>query len=198
MNKVVRIQNASIYHTKTSELIRRRNCRISLHDACELGKVNLVKLLLEKGANANIRDSNGFTTMYFASKVGNVEIMRLLSHCNFNFKLLINSFGALENNSNNYISVYLNLCYYHYLDCLTFLFGMNKYNKESFQINILMTDKFGRNALHLAIIGLVHNKNNNNNNNNISKRESLRNGLETIEYLLDTIYFPLNTPNIEI
>ncbi len=54
----------------------------SLFQAVKVGDVQMVKSLLEKGANVNARDENGNTPLHLAAKEGNFEIVKLLvTHC---------------------------------------------------------------------------------------------------------------------
>ena len=46
--------------------------------AADMGNLEAVKLLLEKGADINIRDNGGKTALMFASEKGRSEIIKLL------------------------------------------------------------------------------------------------------------------------
>jgi tetratricopeptide (TPR) repeat protein len=46
--------------------------------AASSGNLELVKLLLEKGANPTVKDKDGSTPLMFAARVGNLEIVKLL------------------------------------------------------------------------------------------------------------------------
>jgi len=50
----------------------------ALHRAAEFGKVDLVKYLLERGADRTIRDTKGKTALYWAEHRGHTEIIELL------------------------------------------------------------------------------------------------------------------------
>jgi ankyrin repeat protein len=45
---------------------------------CEEGKIDMVKLFLEKGANINKKDERGNTSMHVACRIGNIELVKLL------------------------------------------------------------------------------------------------------------------------
>jgi ankyrin repeat protein len=50
-----------------------------LHDAAEVGRKDIVALLLEKGADREIRDLSGRTAAEVAEKAGYPELVPLLS-----------------------------------------------------------------------------------------------------------------------
>ena len=50
-----------------------------LYRASRSGHVEVVKLLLEKGAAVDAADSDGRTPLYWASSSGHVEVVKLLS-----------------------------------------------------------------------------------------------------------------------
>ena len=49
-----------------------------LHEAAGNGHTKIVKLLLEKGADVNIRDEGGATPLHWATRNGHTEVMRIL------------------------------------------------------------------------------------------------------------------------
>lgn len=52
--------------------------RTPLHNACELGRTAIVKSLLDKGADVNVRSVHQLTPLIFAAEAKNIEIVRLL------------------------------------------------------------------------------------------------------------------------
>lgn len=52
--------------------------RTPLHSACELGRTEIVKSLLDKGADVNARSFHQLTPLIFAAEAENLEIVRLL------------------------------------------------------------------------------------------------------------------------
>jgi ankyrin repeat protein len=50
----------------------------ALIDAAASGKTDVVKLLLDKGANINAKDAGGHTTLWWAIHNGDTEVARLL------------------------------------------------------------------------------------------------------------------------
>jgi ankyrin repeat protein len=53
--------------------------KIALAFACRNGDVNLVKELINKGAQINLPDEDGITPLMIACKFGNLNIVKLLS-----------------------------------------------------------------------------------------------------------------------
>jgi ankyrin repeat protein len=49
-----------------------------LHFAAEYGHVEVVKILLEKGANIGAQNQNGYTPLHFAAEYGHVEVVKIL------------------------------------------------------------------------------------------------------------------------
>jgi len=49
-----------------------------LHEAARGGYPEIVKLLLEKGAQVNIRNEGGATPLHYAARNGNIEVMEIL------------------------------------------------------------------------------------------------------------------------
>ena len=56
-----------------------------LHFACENGKLEIAKLLIERNANITLKtekkiwyEHDGMTTIHFAASSGNVELVKLL------------------------------------------------------------------------------------------------------------------------
>ena len=49
-----------------------------LHEAAANGKLRIVKLLLEKGANVNVTNEGGETPLHYAAKHGYLEVMEIL------------------------------------------------------------------------------------------------------------------------
>ena len=51
-----------------------------LHFACESGKLEIVKLLIEHKADLTLKTENsyGYTAIHFAASSGNVELVKLL------------------------------------------------------------------------------------------------------------------------
>ena len=54
------------------------NRRTALHAAAEYGQAEVVKLLLEAGANKDAADRFGMNVLHFAAHSGNLEIMKML------------------------------------------------------------------------------------------------------------------------
>jgi ankyrin repeat protein len=52
--------------------------RTPLHTSAAYGRVGIVKLLLEKGADVNIRNDGGETPLHYATGCGNIEVMKVL------------------------------------------------------------------------------------------------------------------------
>ncbi|KAJ1396008.1 ankyrin repeat-containing domain protein, partial [Ochromonadaceae sp. CCMP2298] len=52
--------------------------RTALHIASHFGHPEVVRLLLEKGADAEAKDTAGRTAMHYASVTGHLEVVRLL------------------------------------------------------------------------------------------------------------------------
>lgn len=55
--------------------------RTALHVAVCNGEREMVKVLLERGANPNVRDADGWTTLWAAARFGYAEIAKLLIGC---------------------------------------------------------------------------------------------------------------------
>jgi len=49
-----------------------------LHQACELGHVQIARLLIDSGANVNIKNGEGQTPLHCASQRGHFDIVELL------------------------------------------------------------------------------------------------------------------------
>ncbi len=49
-----------------------------LYDACEKGKVDVARLLLDKGAEVDRACEDGWTPLYIACQEGHVDVARLL------------------------------------------------------------------------------------------------------------------------
>ncbi|XP_055838337.1 ankyrin-3-like [Episyrphus balteatus] len=64
---------ANLYHKKEYT---------PLHCATENGDLEIVKVLLKKGANVNFKTADGLTSLHLACKTGNVEIIDLLLSSN--------------------------------------------------------------------------------------------------------------------
>ncbi|CCG52957.1 Protein of unknown function containing ankyrin repeat signature [Flavobacterium indicum GPTSA100-9 = DSM 17447] len=63
---------------KTERVAQTTNYWTPLCYACFIGNSKAVKLLIEKGANVNYKDSNGQTPLILASITGNIEEIALL------------------------------------------------------------------------------------------------------------------------
>lgn len=50
----------------------------ALHIASLAGRLEVVKLLVEKGAEINVQSQNGFTPLYMASQEGHSEVVKYL------------------------------------------------------------------------------------------------------------------------
>ena len=57
---------------------RREDARQDLHQAASEGHLEVVRLLVENGANVNARDENGRTPLFRAADEGHLDIVRLL------------------------------------------------------------------------------------------------------------------------
>ncbi len=49
-----------------------------LHQACKNGKLGVAQILIEKGADINVRESNGKTPLYLACEKGHTQLVSLL------------------------------------------------------------------------------------------------------------------------
>jgi ankyrin repeat protein len=49
-----------------------------LHITANIGYFGIVKLLLERGANPNTKDNNGWTPLHWAAYHGHVDVVRVL------------------------------------------------------------------------------------------------------------------------
>jgi len=50
-----------------------------LYWASRIGHIDVVKLLLEKGADVNAADQFGQTPLYWASRIGHIDVVKLLA-----------------------------------------------------------------------------------------------------------------------
>ncbi|XP_070532216.1 ankyrin repeat domain-containing protein 45-like isoform X2 [Ptychodera flava] len=65
------------YHAEVGELLNRRdeNGKAPIDLACTMGKITVLKLLLEKGADTNIRDIEGKSPLDFACILGRTAVV---------------------------------------------------------------------------------------------------------------------------
>jgi ankyrin repeat protein len=82
----------------------------ALHLACLEGNKEAVELLIQSGANVNMRDSEGFTPLFLAIKLENLEIIKLLVQAKADWKISSyygdNLFSLLEEVKNPEIQEY--------------------------------------------------------------------------------------------
>ena len=57
-----------------------KNKHTVLHYACDQGQLEVVKLLLEKGADVNAKNEEGETPLDIAKKTSNKEIIKLFEN----------------------------------------------------------------------------------------------------------------------
>ena len=112
-NKFMKINNTSHNSTRTA-----------LVEACDQNSSDMVKLLMNNGADPNIIDkSENVTTLYAASKHGNKNIMQILlndsnkNKIEFNWDKLINTQATRYGDT-----VFHQCCVNGSLDCLKYLF----------------------------------------------------------------------------
>ncbi|CAB4027706.1 ankyrin-3-like, partial, partial [Paramuricea clavata] len=68
-----------------------------LHIACLAGQTKVVQILLDNGANVNLKAQNGFTPLYMASQENHVETVKLLLANGANLQALTeDGFTALD------------------------------------------------------------------------------------------------------
>ena len=145
-----------------------------LQNGCNTGNIEIIEFLKSKCRNvdANVIDKEtNETILQLASKHNNVQMLKMvLTSFNFDFDTLINHYG---NEKCNGESVFLKLCYLGHLRCLKYLLRYS-HNHDGSKVNIVATDIYGRNALHLAI--------------QCAMRDDKR-GIQMIKYLLEIVYF---------
>lgn len=66
----------------------------ALHTAAAFGPSEMVRLLLDYGADPNLRDAHGFSALYFASKEGSTEIVRMLIEAGADLEAKEYDYGA--------------------------------------------------------------------------------------------------------
>ena len=144
-----------------------------LQNGCNAGSVEIIEFLKFKCTNvdANVIDKEtNETVLQLASKHYNVQILKMiLNSFNFDFDKLINHYSDEKCNGE---SVFLRLCYLGHLRCLKYLLTYS-HNRSGSKVNILATDVYGRNGLHLAI--------------QCAMRDEER-GIKMIKYLLENVY----------
>ena len=139
-----------------------RQGRTALHDACEIGNEQVVKILVENGSDPNIICPNTkHTTLLFASQHDNVKIFELLVRYGFNLPMLINNVDFIH-----FKSVFLNLCHFGNLKCLEYLINRFGNNFDNI-LDTFATTVDNANGLHLAI---------------------LEQHLDVVEFLLSNVY----------
>ena len=145
-----------------------------LQNGCNTGDVEIIEFLKLKCTNvdANVIDKEtNETILQLASKHDNVQILKMvLNSFNFDFDKLVNH---CSNEKCNGESVFLRLCYLGHLQCLNYLLTYS-HNHDGSKVNILATDMYGRNALHLAIQRAMRDE---------------EKGIQMIKYLLENVYF---------
>jgi len=82
MPYIVRKINNKIYNGNTHSLV----------EATRQGREELVRQILDNGANINSQDRNGMSSLMFAAKNGDTEMVRLL--LNYNPDLNLNEFNT--------------------------------------------------------------------------------------------------------
>jgi ankyrin repeat protein len=84
-----------LFHEKNKFKIDSINLQYSLHIACKLGDKEITSILLDNGADPNLKDENGDTPLHILSKISNEGIHHLdiLQQCL--------DYGALLNIPNN-------------------------------------------------------------------------------------------------
>ena len=160
------------------------NGTAAIHQACEVGSEESLQLLLTRSPDPNILTSINETTVMIAARYGNAHIVEYLINygrsCNnsnekqFDMNKYVNAF---ENTS--YMSLFLILCERSDVDLLKYLFNHSRQYHNEYIINTMVTDRLGRNSLHLTIAG----------------EGNLKQKYETLQFLLEKVYFPSQTQN---
>jgi uncharacterized protein len=82
-----------------------------LHASCSYGYIDIVKLLIDAGADVNLKLEDGGTALVSASARGYLEIVKLLVAANANVNIIGNSgdfaLGAAKNNGHQIVVDYL-------------------------------------------------------------------------------------------
>ena len=156
------------------------NGQTLLQNGCDSGNVALIQFLMKQKdkIDCNVMyTKTDETVLHLASKHDKVDIFKMILNVfNFDFKRLINHFS---NEKLDCISAFLRLCHMGNLKCLKYLL---QYSRDHYHrmINILATDMYGRNALHLAIHRAMLDE---------------KKGISTVKFLLENVYFA-NSKNI--
>lgn len=66
----------------------REHCILQLHFASWEGHLEIVKLLLEKGAKINIKDQYNETPLHYAIKNNHLEVINFIEYSQFLIKFL--------------------------------------------------------------------------------------------------------------
>ena len=67
-----------VSHFKVSVDLRDKFSKTPLHIAAENGELDVLLFLIDRGANINTTDENGWTALHMASEEGHIKCMRLL------------------------------------------------------------------------------------------------------------------------
>lgn len=152
--------------------------KTAIYMACHVGNLEVVKLLLEKGADPNILPTldGSESTMIKTAYKGNRDIMKELLNLDGKYKYTFDWNKLINYCKSGGTNVFHICCQGGFISCLKFLFRVEKEEKEeeNFQtkIDIWARNAGGNGGLHLAA------------NSNSTK---------TVKYLLSEVYTDKNT-----
>jgi len=78
--------------------------------AASKGRLDICRLLIEKGAQVKVNDANGYTPLHFAAQDGHIELARLLCDRGADVEARVTTFWHPGSRSLNFAAMYGHIC----------------------------------------------------------------------------------------